>query len=226
MDWQRIPTINANRVSLRPIVENDIDSIYAIYSDPEVMRYWGSSPMKDPLEAKDFVAEVFADLRRRKCIQWGIARRTDNSLIGTIAFFYLDFVARKAEIGFALGRAHWGMGYVQEALQAAIDYAFNEMRLRRIEADVDPRNLPSIRLLERLGFQKEGYLHERWLVAGETQDSLLYGLLGRDWKSLGGVYEVIPPPELPKYASNSTISWIAGSRVGRWAAVILTMLWE
>jgi ribosomal-protein-alanine N-acetyltransferase len=132
MDWQRIPTINAGRISLRPIVENDIDSLYAIYSDPEVMRYWGSLPMKDPREAKDFLAEIVEDLRRRQCIQWGIARRTDNRIIGTIALFYLDFVARKAEIGFALGRAHWGMGYMQEALRAAIGYAVNEMDLRRI----------------------------------------------------------------------------------------------
>ena len=226
MDWQRIPTINAARVSLRPIVENDIDSIYAIYSDPEVMRYWGALPMKDPLEAKDFLAEIFEDLRRRRCIQWGIARRTDNRIIGTVAFFHLDFVARKAEIGFALGRAHWGMGYMQEALRAAIGYAVNEMNFRRLEADVDPRNLTCIRLLERLGFQKEGYFRERWLVAGETQDSLLYGLLGRDWQSLGSVYEVTPAPDSPKYAGNVLSSWIASSRLVRWAAVILSMLWE
>jgi ribosomal-protein-alanine N-acetyltransferase len=226
MDWQRIPTINAERVSLRLIVENDIDSLYAIYSDPEVMRYWGALPMKDLLEAKDLLAEIFEDLRRRQCIQWGIARRTDNRIIGTIAFFFLDFVARKAEIGFALGRAHWGMGYMQEALRAAIGYAVNEMDFRRLEADVDPRNLPSIRLLERLGFQKEGYLRERWLVAGETQDSLLYGLLGRDWKSHGAVYEVIPATHSPKYARHSPISWIVSSRAGRWAAVILSMLLE
>lgn len=173
------------------IVENDLDSIYAIYSDPEVMRYWGSSPMKDLAEAKGFLVELFEDLRGRQCIQWGIARRMDNRVIGTIAFFYLDFVARKAEIRFALGREYWGMGYMQEALQAAIGYAVNEMDLRRLEADVDPRNLPSIRLLEVLGFQKKGYFRERWVAGGETQDSLLYGLLRRDWKSLGAAYEVI-----------------------------------
>ena len=226
MDWQRIPTINAARVSLRPFIENDKDSIYAIYSDPEVMRYWGSLPMKDPLEAKDFLAEILEDLRSRRCIQWGIARRTDDRVIGTIAFFYLDFVARKAELGFALGRAHWGMGYMHEALQAAIGYAVNEMDLRRLEADVDPRNLPSIRLLERLGFQKEGYLRERWLVLGESQDSVLYGLLRKDWKTPGATYEVIPPPDSPKYASNTTVSRIARSRLRRWAAAILSMVPE
>jgi [ribosomal protein S5]-alanine N-acetyltransferase len=220
MDWQRIPTINAARVALRSITDNDLDSLYEIYSDPEVMRYWGSSPMKDRQEARDFLAEVHEDLRLRRCIQWGIAQRSDNRIIGTVAFFYLDFVAQKGEIGFALGCAHWGKGYMREALQAALGYAFNEMALRRIEADVDPRNLPSIRLLERLGFRQEGYLRERWLAADETQDSLFYGLLKKEWNSDDARYEVIAPPSL-LVATNSLRARLVSSRLGRWAAVIL-----
>jgi ribosomal-protein-alanine N-acetyltransferase len=162
IDWERIPTINARLICLRPFIENDRDAVYAIYSDPEVMRYWGSLPMKKPQDAADFLAGVLQDLERHQCVQWGIARRSDNQLIGTLAFFRLDSFAGKAEVGFALGCVHWGMGYMRETLQAAFGYAFNELDLRRIEADVDPRNLPCIRLLEGLGFQKEGYLRERW----------------------------------------------------------------
>jgi len=62
-----------------------------------------------------------------------------------------------------------------------LDFAFGELRLHRLEADVDPRNLPSLRVLDRLGFTREGVLRERWLVAGETQDSLICGLLARDY---------------------------------------------
>lgn len=80
--------------------------------------------MVDQRQAKDFLAEAIVDLRRKLCIQWGIARRSDNRLIGTMAFFKLDIVARRAEIGFALGRAHWGMGYMQEALQATLGLRF------------------------------------------------------------------------------------------------------
>ena len=60
-------------------------------------------------------------------------------------------------------------------------YAFEVLDLHRIEADVDPRNAASIRTLERLGFQREGYLRERWQVNGEIQDALFYGLLRPDW---------------------------------------------
>jgi RimJ/RimL family protein N-acetyltransferase len=59
------------------------------------------------------------------------------------------------------------------------------MAMRRIEADVDPRNLPSLRTLEALGFRREGYLRQRWQVGGELQDSVLMGLLASDWPSAG-----------------------------------------
>jgi RimJ/RimL family protein N-acetyltransferase len=70
---------------------------------------------------------------------------------------------------------------VREALGALLDWAFADLGLRRIEADVDPRNAASIRTLEHLGFVREGYLRERWNVAGEVQDALFYGLLAREW---------------------------------------------
>lgn len=73
---------------------------------------------------------------------------------------------------------------MQEALRALLGYAFGELNLERIEADVDPRNEASIRTLERLGFKKEGYLRERWKVNGEVQDAIFYGLLRREWEAV------------------------------------------
>jgi RimJ/RimL family protein N-acetyltransferase len=70
-----------------------------------------------------------------------------------------------------------------EALQTLLTYAFEVLELRRLEADVDPRNAASIRTLERLGFKREGFLRERWHVDGEIQDALFYGLLKREWIS-------------------------------------------
>jgi RimJ/RimL family protein N-acetyltransferase len=224
IDWKNISTIHAARVSLRPMTDNDAALLYEIYSDPEVMRYWGGAPMKNPREIQDFLAGIGEDLRQRRCIQWGIARRTDNRIIGTFAFFGIDAIARKAEIGFALGRAHWGMGYMREALQAALGYGFNEMELRRIEADVDPRNLSSIRLLERVGFRSEGYLRERWLVAGETEDSVFYGLLRREWSGADAVYEIAPRTDAPKYSLAYFRALVGNSRLGRYAAMLLGLL--
>ena len=114
-------------------------------------------------------------------LKWGFARRADDALIGTTTLYNLDFSNRRAEMGYALGREHWGQGYMAEALQAP-RLLLRSSDLRRIEADVDPRNAASIQTLERLGFQREGFLRERWEVDGEIQDALFYGLLREEWK--------------------------------------------
>ena len=184
MNWKYLPTISANRVSLRPITERDIASLFDIFSNPEVMRYWSSPPLKDLEEARGLFNNIQDHFQRRLYFQWGIARQIDDTLIGTSTLFHVESNNHRAEIGYALGRAHWGNGYMQEALTALLKYAFNELNLERIEADVDPRNEGSIRTLERLGFKKEGYLRERWKVNGEVQDALFYGLLRREWEAV------------------------------------------
>ena len=70
---------------------------------------------------------------------------------------------------------------MHEALQALLGFAFHALDLNRLEADIDPRNHASARTLERLGFQREGHMRERWIVKGEVTDTWWYGLLRREW---------------------------------------------
>ena len=184
MDWERLPTIAAQRVSLRWITEDDVDALYAIFSHPEVMRYWSTPPLADRDAAVSLMNEIHDGFKRHTLLKWGIARNTDDALIGTTTLFNLDFNSRRAELGYGLGRDHWGNGYMHEALTALLTYAFDELEFRRLEADVDPRNVGSIRTVERLGFQREGYLRERWQVNGEIQDALFYGLLRSEFRGL------------------------------------------
>lgn len=183
MDWEHLPTINTSRLSLRKISAEDVAAFYAIYSNPEVMRYWSTPPLPNRDAASKLISEIHEGLERRELLKWGIALGTNDTLIGSVTLFHLDFTHRRVEIGYALGRAHWGKGYMHEALTAVLTYAFEVLDFHRIEADVDPRNAASIRTLERLGFQREGYLRERWQVNGEIQDALFYGLLQPDWET-------------------------------------------
>jgi ribosomal-protein-alanine N-acetyltransferase len=88
---------------------------------------------------------------------------------------------RRTELGYALAQAHWGHGYMTEMLCELLQFAL-EMQLHRLTADTDPNNQPSLRLLERLGFRREGYFREHHFVQGEPQDSIMYGLLRSEWK--------------------------------------------
>lgn len=181
MDWQRLPTINTSRLTLRWMVDADVDDLFAIFSNVEVMRYWSTPPLANRDAAVALLNEIQDSFKRQMMLKWGVARKLDNKLIGTTTLYNLDFTNRRAEVGYALGREYWGRGYMQEALQALLSFCFETLDLRRLEADVDPRNQASLQTLERLGFRREGYLRERWEVAGELQDALFYGLLRREW---------------------------------------------
>ena len=182
-DSDRLPTIPTPRLLLRWLTERDVDALFAVFSDPEVMRYWSSPPLPSTEAARRLLEEIHEYFRQQTLFQWGIARREDDRVIGTCTLFHLDKDNRRAEVGFALGREHWRQGYAREALTALFDFAFGEWNLHRLEADVDPRNAASLRALERLGFQREGYLRERWHVGGETQDAVFLGLLRWEWEA-------------------------------------------
>lgn len=182
MNSTTLPVITTPRTVLRWISEDDIDGLYAIFSDPQVMRYWSSGPLENREAAAAMQREIADSNEKETMIKWGLALRDSNLVIGTATLFNLNLDNGRAEIGYAMGRAHWGKGYMNEALSGLVRHAFEVMNLRRLEADVDPRNNASIRTLERLGFQREGFLRERWHVCGEIQDALFYGLLRREWR--------------------------------------------
>jgi len=183
MDSNTLPVITTPRLVLRWIYEDDIDGLYEVFSDPQVMRYWSSGPLAHREAAAELQREIAAGNKKETMFKWGIALRDSNTVIGTTTLFNLNLDNGRAEIGYALASAYWRKGYMNEALQALLSHAFEVMNLRRLEADVDPRNAASIRTLERLGFQREGFLRERWHVCGEIQDALFYGLLRREWES-------------------------------------------
>ncbi len=174
--------LSSERLIIRWLHEDDAAAIFDIQSHPEVMRYWSSPPMTSIADAVKIIASSQAGYQSGEFLQLGIERTTDLALIGTCTLFHYSPVCRRAEIGYALGRSYWGKGYMQEALKRLIDYAFDELYLNRLEADVDPRNVASANVLKRLGFVMEGHLRERWIVSGEVSDSHIYGLLHRDWQ--------------------------------------------
>jgi [ribosomal protein S5]-alanine N-acetyltransferase len=115
--------------------------------------------------------------------QWGIERKEDGRLLGTCTLFHIDRPNRRAEVGYGLGSAYWRQGYMTEALSVLIRFAFESLDLRRLEADVDPRNERSLGILARLGFRREGLLRERWNVGDEIQDTVFLGLLASEWRT-------------------------------------------
>ena len=178
-----LPVLDTPRLSLRAPVDADVPALFAIFRDPEAMRYWTTPAMTDVAEAEALLNDIQRHAQAETLFQWGIARREDDEVIGTSTLFRIDREHRRCELGYILRRDHWGRGLAHEALTAVVNHAFGTLGLHRLEADIDPRNAASIRSVERLGFRLEGHLRERYFVGDEIQDSLIYGLLAPAWRS-------------------------------------------
>ncbi|GLQ88321.1 GNAT family N-acetyltransferase [Dyella flagellata] len=173
-------TIDTKRLRLRPLRKEDASAFFEMWSDPETVRYFSFPPMQDIEQAHARITDKLQSSSNGHSVTCVIESRDTGEVIGDCGLFNGVSLSRRAEIGYCLGRKYWGKGYMAEAADALIEHGFKQAGLHRIEADIDPRNLPSIQLIERLGFRREGYLRERWLIGGEVADTVLYGLIQSD----------------------------------------------
>ncbi|GMU43626.1 MAG: N-acetyltransferase [Xanthomonadales bacterium PRO6] len=175
-----LPTLDAGAVRLRQLGDDDLTDLHAVFSDPRTMRYWSRPAFTDVEETRGYLQAIHDGRARGDLLQWGIEHVGEARIIGTTTLYAFYPGQARAEIGYILGSPWWGRGHANAAIRRILQYARDDMRLRRIEADVDPRNTASLRFAERLGFRREGLLRERWVVAGEIQDAVVLGLLLRD----------------------------------------------
>ncbi|MGO4377086.1 GNAT family N-acetyltransferase [Pseudoduganella sp. RAF53_2] len=177
------PVIETERLILRALDARDAPALFALYSDPDVMRYWSHEAWMMPAQARAAIAEAHQDYADGRSLHLAIEHRDSGSLVGSCALYELMPLCRRATLGYLLARPHWGFGYGREALAAMLGYGFTGLGLNRVEAEVEPRNHASIKLLEQLRFRREGTMRERWIVAEEPRDIAAYALLRSDWMS-------------------------------------------
>jgi RimJ/RimL family protein N-acetyltransferase len=178
-DWP-FRDLESPRLQLRRLASGDADAYLEIFSEPAVMRFWSREPIATLEEAHTLLARDLEWVAAGDALCWAIALPDTGQLIGKISLYLFDRQSRRAEIGYVLGRAHWGRGLMTEALAAVLGYAFDELKLHRIEADVDPDHAASLALLAKFGFRREGVFRDRWFVHGEWHDSVMLGLLAAD----------------------------------------------
>lgn len=169
--------LNGARVQLRPMRASDAEQWLGIMADPEVMRYWHHGPWQTLAEAEVALLADRAAYLAGRSLKLGIYPQGSDLLLGMCQFFSIDAESRRGEIGYCLASGAQGQGYMREALELFVEYLAIGLGMRRLEAEIDPRNHASARTLERMGFEREGLLRERWCIAGEVSDSALYGLL-------------------------------------------------
>ncbi|MEA3212019.1 MAG: [ribosomal protein S5]-alanine N-acetyltransferase [Chthoniobacter sp.] len=177
--------IESERVCVRLTLKSDLPELLAVNGDEAVTRFLSFAPWKAMADAEAWFQRISALQAAGSALEFAILAKRTGSVIGRCGLFEFDEVNAQAGVGYVLGRAHWGQGYMREALTALIDCAFLEMNLRRLEARVEAPNTASAGLLQRLGFTREGVLRERWITDGETVDAEVYGLLRHEWARAG-----------------------------------------
>ncbi|REE83880.1 ribosomal-protein-alanine N-acetyltransferase [Paenibacillus taihuensis] len=164
------PELETDRLRLAVLTLDDAAAVFEHFSDENVTRFMDIEPCRTIEEANEVIQFHIDDTGTR----WGIFNKADGQLIGTCGFHcWVQGEKSRAEIGFDLAVAHWGRGFMREALQPVLAFGFNRMGLDLIEATVEQGNERSIGLLKRFQFEREI----------ELRDGLIYYCLHREgWR--------------------------------------------
>lgn len=186
-DWfTNFPEIKTKRLTLDELRENDINEIFAIFSDPDVIQHYDVEQFKSPSEAEHLIHYFQSRFDKNQAIRWAIRPNGSDKLIGSCGFTSWNEFDYSAIVGYDLMPAHWGKGYAKEAVSAILALAFSDdfpFKVNRIESVIMPSNRPSISLCEKLGFQFEGTLREKVYCDGQFHDMNLYSLLRIDHRA-------------------------------------------
>jgi ribosomal-protein-alanine N-acetyltransferase len=180
-DFETFPILETERLILRELRPGDAEAIMEIRGDYEVTRYNTGEPYEFLWQAQDLIAGIGAEYAQKRELRWGITLKSLDRVIGICGFNYWSRRDHRGSIGYDLARAHWGNGYMPEALRAVLRFGFTQMGLNRIEADTSLYNTNSQRVLRKLGFSEEGRQREHYFEDGAYHDLLLFALLKRDF---------------------------------------------
>lgn len=184
--------LQTERLTLRALRKSDADNILAHFGDPDVSRYLlDEEPFTDISEALGLI-EWYSAPEPRNRHRWLIERKSDGAFLGTCGYHCWDSNNNICELGYDLAPAYWGMGYMSEALGAALAFGFGDMGLNRVHAFVYIDNARSFRLLERLGFTREGVMRDKHLFRGVYYDHYCYSLLKREYVQNPNVSRTTP----------------------------------
>lgn len=175
------PSLETERLLLRTMKAGDLDFVYRHFSDTDIYRYLvDEEPITTREQAKEII-EFYVEPVGNSYNRWVLELKSEKRPIGTCGYHQWHKNHHRAEIGYDLEKASWQQGLMSEALEAVLGFGFEKISINRIEAMVHPENEKSIRLLVKLGFQKEGLLRDFYYQSGSFHDHWLLTLLKKEW---------------------------------------------
>jgi [ribosomal protein S5]-alanine N-acetyltransferase len=176
----QVPALDTSRLQLRCLMITDAPAAHQAYGDPEAMRYWDAPPSIDLEETERRLLRSLS-VEKQWHATWAVLARPDGQFIGMVNYHARQPWNRRLALGWILIPRFQGQGYMQEAVRAVLAHCFTALNTHRVEAEIEPGNVRSTRLAQRLGFQREGLLRDRLFVADQPRTQQMYGLLRSDW---------------------------------------------
>jgi ribosomal-protein-alanine N-acetyltransferase len=177
------PVLETERLVLRQVTAGDTDALFRMLADPAVSRYLGREPYSTMDQAAARVQAYADEFAAQTGLAWAVTQRSDGQFMGLCRYTQFFKFHYRAEIGYLLSQAWWGRGVMPEAVSAALEFGFTRLGLHSVQADIDPANNASRRLLEKLGFVQEALFRESFYIPHQDifGDSAVYSKLGSAW---------------------------------------------
>ena len=177
INFSPFQNLETERLYLRRVVNEDVNEIFVLRSDQEVMKYIPRPLVKTEEEALAHIAIIDEKIDSNEGINWAITLKDNPKLIGIIGHYRIRPEHFRAEIGYMLLPEYQGRGIISEAIKEVVKYGFEVMKLHSIEAIIDPENFASEKVLQKNGFVKEAHLKENEYYEGRFLDTVIYSIL-------------------------------------------------
>jgi ribosomal-protein-alanine N-acetyltransferase len=177
INFNPFPVLETERLVLRRWRDTDAEELLFLRSDERVMQYIDRPRMNNTAEVLEFIARIQRLDTENEGINWAITLKDADTMIGTICLFNFAKEHYRGELGYLLHPQHHGKGIMQEAVASVLDYGFKHLQLHTVEANVNPDNEASIKVLERNKFVREAYFKENYFYNGKFMDSAVYSLI-------------------------------------------------
>ena len=177
VEFPVFPILETERLLLREIIPSDAPALLALRSNEQVMQFIDKDRMKSLEEAGQLINNIKETVSKGEGISWAMVPKGEAGMIGFAGLWRIDKPHHRAEIGYTLMPEYWNKGLMSEVMRAMIDYGFGQMKLHSIEANINPMNQASRRLLEKHGFVQEAYFRENFYYNGRFLDSAIFSLL-------------------------------------------------
>ena len=181
LEFSPFPVLLYGRLNFRAFEDSDVHQVFALRSNPEVMKYIPRPLAKNLDDAMEVIHMIRVTIDYKEGINWVMTLKDDPKMIGIIGIYRIKPNNARGELGYILLPEYHNQGYITEAIKPILNYAFHDIGFHSLEAVIDPSNIASERVLQKNGFVKEAHLLENEFWDGRFLDTVIYSLLKRNF---------------------------------------------